>query len=482
MQINEYLDWLLGDGFVLDEGLVVGPYPSPGFFLQLLDSDKEKSGYPRSKLTILADDGWDQEPLEVIVGEYRKRKGSGFPIIIHRVASENRIGLVHAKLYFFKLCNSADTYSRRILLIGSANASSQGFGVHAETYISVDLADIDTKQRREVVEYLRSLENGNDVPEIWFSVGKKKDSWVMLPAIQIVPKREQSGFDAWLRRGHLCHKYQRDPNFGKLALPLKHPLPKEEMEARIIRSTKLRSESSSQSFSSPYAATWYGDNSSGSNDDVVPGWRERYFLETYYGYWVSADCFTMKHLEFTESRALDRSKMLEEIHDATDNQQAAWLDEFRETIGALEKAIAPGPGGKNPNRRDLLKKYVELKGDHIDVDHYCALAKNKLERDWKLTNDAVFWKRFRCGYEFPPLPPLGDYYEEFALDFCQTLLTKVSKKRRSKNRLARILQDHYSGKGSALPEEPADLLKDLRGDWGSLRIMIVSYWKDTTEE
>lgn len=470
MQIKDYLHWLLGDGFILDEALVVGPYPSPGFFEQLRDSDtNSKYGYPRSRLTVLADDGWDQGSLDKISEIYKKRKGNKADVVIRRVTPKTPQGLVHAKLYLFKLSSLAGTYSRRILLVGSANASYQGFGVHAETYVSVDLADIDGTQKRDVAEYLQALEKGQDVASIRFPVGSKKDSWVWLPAINSVSGHNQSGFDAWLRRGRLCHKYQRDQSFGQLTLRLKRVLPKSELE-KELNNLGFGTVSDSQAFSRPYVIY-------SSESEVEPRvvWRKRYFVETYFGYWVSAECYDSKKGEFTESRTDERGKALSIITKATHHEWSEWLNEFEEAIKNMANDLA------RPTDSDddfMLGDFFEVDGDdHVNVAAYRCKAEKKLGYDQSHTNDPIFAERFKSGYSFPRMPQLGEDFEDFALDFCQSLLARIHSRSVS-NRLAKMLRDQFQ---DDIPQCAEDLLSRLRSEWESLGANVVGYYKDASE-
>ncbi|WP_295387708.1 hypothetical protein [uncultured Thiodictyon sp.] len=228
MNLETYLELLHRNRYEIDDVLVIGPYLTKNFFDRLI----ELSGHPR-ELTLLADDGWHQAQLDGIEQLYENRRPAGnrcqFRII--RVAAPNPSGLVHAKIIFFKLTNQTRTYTKQMLLLGSANASEQGFGVHAETFIHIDLADIKSSERPRLSKYISDLKIGRSVDEIWLTL--QRASWIYLPEIKVVNAGIRSGFDAWLRRGHLCHKYQPDSVFGRLRLSLRKPIPPARFEANL---------------------------------------------------------------------------------------------------------------------------------------------------------------------------------------------------------------------------------------------------------
>ena len=205
MKIIDYLCLILGDTYFLDDVLILGPYPSPAFIKTFLGD-----GYPKRtptsgpKLTLIIDDGWDRQQVEEI--ECAIPNGRGIrqpPYTIHRVSATNPRGLVHAKLYFFEASNKEKTYTKRFLLLGSANASPMGFGEHAETYINIDFADI--AERSQLYKYIKSLKSGSEPISEPCEFRLGRNTWVQLPAVNFIDDLE-SGFDAWLRRGRLCHK------------------------------------------------------------------------------------------------------------------------------------------------------------------------------------------------------------------------------------------------------------------------------------
>ena len=465
MELNEYFSDLLGKNFFVEEALVVGPYPSAKFFKSWQDSGTGNSvGFPRSKLTVVADDGWDRSQLDKIENLFLRVGGKNRrTVAIRRVAASNSQGLVHAKIYFFTLKNHEENYTKRILLVGSANASKYGFGVHSETFVSVDLADIDVEQRKLLISYLENLENGDDVESTWFTLGR--NSWVMLPEIRAVSDPLQSGFDSWLRRGRLCYKYRGEQSFGKLTLQLKKPLPKSALEIGLGQ-FGFGADQDAQTFSREYVTAPID-----LEEKVQVPWRGKYFVETYLGFWTSSECYGEMSQTFTASRADERRHAIDEIAQASKLIQEGWLEEYEASLKNAVDSIAVRAGG--PGSLAVADFFV-LRNGTVDVNAYRSRAGKKLDLDQVRAHDDGFAERFISQYAFHRVPQLGDDFESFALDFCQTL---IASRTQSKvvNRLAQILRVMEP---TQLADSPEELLKILREEWSSLGQDLINYFRD----
>ena len=278
MNITKYLCTILDNKYFLDEVLILGPYPTAKFIKKFFgDYYPKRTPTTGPEITLIIDDGWDQQRIEEIEESIPNGPGIRQPhTTIHRVAANNLRGLVHAKLYYFQASNRDKNYTKRFLLVGSANASEMGFGVHAETYINIDLADIAREERTAIGQYIKSLKAKESIAEpCKFSLGR--NTWVQLPAVNFVEDQE-SGFDAWLRRGRLCHKYQSDQNFGKIKLHLKKPLPTSIFE-QVLKSSRFGQEQNSSVLSRSYINEIVDDD-----NDSDPLWRSKFFVDTYYGH------------------------------------------------------------------------------------------------------------------------------------------------------------------------------------------------------
>ncbi len=480
MTLEDFFSYTLKDKFYVDQAVIVGPYPTRGFFQKLQDLSKnDLSGANFTKLTILADDGWAQSQLDDIEKIYKAPAGKRTKLEVFRVSAPHQSGLVHAKMYLFFLKNNAGTYSKRILLIGSANASNQGFGVHAETFVCVDIADInDVEEKKAVVAYFDNLAGHIDVKHVDFYL--QRNSWIRLPSINASQgKVKASSFDNWLRRGRLCHKYQVDQTFGRLMLHLKMPLPKSLLESSINR--YFGAPQDTQGFSRNYVEMESNNADVDSDQSRIP-WRKKYFVETYYGYWTSGECFDEMACEFVSSRAPEREQIIAKIGNADDQLQAKWVGEYASALKNVASTILEQ---QKIDKNISLEKFLQGKNGEVDIEYYRLVAQKKLRYDQLRARDITFTDRFISGYTFPTVPQIGDNFEAFALDFCQTLITKLQARKRS-NLLGMAVRDaigdsefysllhgvDQSEEGSAV----ARLLEYLRNNWNEIDDVISNFY------
>lgn len=249
---------------------------------------------------------------------------------------------------------------------------------------------------------------------------------------------------------------------------MKRALPKSGLE-KELNSFGFGADLDSHTFSRPYVSY---SNESEIDQRVV--WRKHYFVETYYGYWVSAECYDSKREEFTEPRVDERNKAVSLITNASDIKWSEWLDEFQRAIESMADELARRPIA-DPELN--LGDFFEVDGERINVADYKNKAKKKLEYDQSRTKDPVFVERFKSGYSFPRMPQLGEDFEDFALDFCQSLLAKI-RSRSVSNRLAKMLRDQFQ---DDIPPCAENLLTRLRSEWESLGASVVGYYKDASE-
>lgn len=461
MNVNDLLREIMGSNFYLDEVLVVGPYPTAEFIKEILNHNFQKrTPTTGPELTILIDDGWNQKYIEQIQDEIPSGHGVRQPRpVIGRIAAVDPRGLVHAKIYFFRLGNFDKTYTKRYLLVGSANASKSGFGVHAETFINIDFADLDLHNRELVENYLQALKRRElSIAGLKFSFGNK--SWINLPPLKTVTANE-SGFDAWLRRGIICHKYQSDPSFGRLNIRLLKSLPKTTIET-AINEGGLGVERDKTGVSSRYVE--FNDDDT-ENDSAL--WRSKYFIETDYGYWVSGECFSSLGKNFCAPNSEERKKGLNAIKVASITTQKMWATNFIVKITNVYTSLLK----TDPKNEFAIDEYFEIKNGDIDVLSYTRKAELKLEDDRGRAKDDGFADRFTSGYAFHRLPDLGDDFEEFARCFCESLLIKMAG-RSVKNKLVVEVRKSL---GHSIPDTPTALLYILRSEWASLRSVLVDY-------
>lgn len=471
MELDKYLNGLLGDHYVINEALVMGPYITSRFIQQLRDHlGNGANTLPKNRLTIIADDGWNQEELLKIESLYEKTGRHRREIVIHRAAPERGAGLVHIKLYFFTLKNRTRTYTKRILLLGSANASTQGFGEHAESFMSIDLAAVPADERDELENYLLSLRHGLSHEPCTFSMGRGTQVW--LPAVRFVGAERISGFDAWLRSGRLCHKYMPDTSFGKLRLRLKKPLPPRGFEGDF-EEQGFGSERETRVLLRNYVE----DSIAFDEDESRQVWRKKYFIETYYGYWTSNECFRDKGDEFIVSQAERRRHMIDEITHASSADHLQWSQDFLDAITEVAKRIQER---ENQARGITVSELLHMRNGAIDTEHYASAARDKLRLDQALAGDKNFSSRYISGYYFPKVPQMGDDHADFAEEWCASVMSKLGRStwpNRLVKTIGTALEDDWEE-----PETAQELLGWLRSNWEDLEINFTTYHRGQITE
>ena len=452
MKFTDYANnWIhVGSGFRLSRATIVGPYPTHEFMEQVLSLGPDE-------VVLAVDDGWPQERIEAIQQTLAGRAR----FVLRRVAPPGGGGLVHAKLYCFEWVNGPNNRRRHTLLAGSANASVQGFGGHAESFVHVDLADIDIRNKKAALQYFTDLASGHDTAHTWFYIHDK--SWLSLPPLRIVHTPWPNGFDAWIRRGRLCHSYQPDPTFGRLVLRLKEPMPQGLLGANL-GNAGFSQTGEMQAFTRPYVRY-----TSGEPDAAIErqNWRQRYFTETVYGYWTSAECFSALEDSFVAPQADGRRRALDAIREPGPEHYSRWVGEFTDSIHNVSRTLT----GKQRETYFHLQRSGEL-----DEDRYRQLADSKLARDREKSKDDYFCRRFTSGFAFPPVPALGDEFDDFLVELCANLLAKLQA-RQVRNKLATALRHHGIADRGTTPEE---LLDQLRYRWDQLKPELTNFHAEKT--
>ncbi len=439
----------VGPGFRLHRATIIGPYPTADFIKEVLDWQPEE-------VILAVDDGWPQERIDHIRQVFAGHKAK---LILWRVAPAVGDGLVHAKLYCLEWVNAANNRRRHMLLAGSANASSQGFGTHAEAFVHLDLADLEPTDKKQVLHYFGEVALGHDVDATKFCIRNK--SWLSIPALRVVRKQWPNGFDAWIRRGRLCHSYQPDPTFGRLVLRLKEPMPQGLLGTNLGNSG-FSVAAETQAFTRPYVSYTSNVGEEGSDRQ---NWRQRYFTETIYGYWTSAECFKRFEEEFVAPHAEGRELALDAIRDPEQTTRLGWMDDFMRSIGKVFEPLTS-------EQRETYFHVVS--NGKLDAKKYRQQAEAKLHRDWAKARDEYFCKRFTSGFAFPPVPALGSEFEDFALDLSANLLAKLQS-RRVNNKLAATLRKHHIAEPDMTPEE---LLALLRAQWDDIGARLVRFFAE----
>lgn len=299
MTVQRYLNWenTTSDDYEVESMVIVGPYPSKHFFV----GPGSLSGCRRAQsvqVTLVADDGWPLQKIKDIEKAFCKPgKKRGLNV----VRASDSSNLVHVKAYYIVWKRIGSNTRKRTLLLGSANASRQGFGGHCESFISLDLAAIkDPTDRRCVRDYFEDIQKYAagasweplQVGPIWFWIGKGTSAWASMPAMTVKGLGNEpsaSTFTGWLRRGVLCHKFQPDSNFGKIKVTLRRPLPQGELQP-LLEDSGFTTEGDQNSIVTPYLAlaTESGKTvASKGAESRPPAWLRALFIETRLGFWTS---------------------------------------------------------------------------------------------------------------------------------------------------------------------------------------------------
>src|SRR5262249_47020720 len=155
-------------------------------------------------------------------------------------------------------------------------------------------------------------------------------------------------FEGWIQSGRLCHKYEPDQTFARLALNLKKPLPRDSVRDVFARAG-LGEETKSQTFRYSYVGDQLGDDK--TDNAQAPPWRSQYFLESWLGFWTSCECYRKCGNLFVAQNVDQRDAILETIRGAEKKQHKKWIDEF---IGRLRQVL-DGLKGKGLTPKHYLE-------------------------------------------------------------------------------------------------------------------------------
>lgn len=446
--------------FKLARVTIVGPYPTKNFFKDQLSKIKPEA------VTLYVDDGWPEEQVSAI--DFYVRRYAKFDYKCHRVSYGNgnetvTKGLVHAKIYLFEWVNEGNKHRRQCLVIGSNNASQAGFGRNAEALVAIDLSGATGSDcQQKVLGYFDNLDCNSTCDQM--KVEFKKGPVVLLPALRITKEKKISGFDAWLRRGRLCHKYAQDASFGRLPIRLKRPFPVADVES-IFASYQFGKVGDSTVLARPYVD--YTESVELSENTVSKKWKGQFFIETDYGFWTSSECFEELSGIFVDSASESRRIALEWIASAGDAERQLWVDEY---ISALNGILSQLRAQDEP-----AETYLQMNEDWLDETYYRKLAVDKLMVDKNRSCDDDFRNRFISGFSFPSVPHIEDGFDSFAENFCITILLKALQKRPI-SKLAMAVRDALGSEiGGVLTG--CDLLAELRNRWPDIAPQLMGFYQ-----
>lgn len=455
MTLSDYFERITKDGYFVDEALVLGPYISSHFFSEGIFAQrtkkKAKAQFPKSRLTIIADQSWDDAQLNSIEAVY---SGARCKHVLFRAAPRTGAGLVHVKLYWFSLKRADGRYTKQHLLLGSANASKQGFGTNAESYIGLDVGQLtDQEVRASLRKYLSDLQKGKSIGEA-LELELGGGVWVSLPALKIRKGVDVDSFDAWLLRGRLCHQFQHDGTFGVVVLNLQKTLPRQDW-VQALQDAGFGERSGTSTLA------WHFAEFAEDRQDVRPKWKSQYFLETYYGHWASAECFRDKRGFFSNPRKDERKNLLDRIAGLGDSEMEENAERF---LKVIEKAIER-LGERGLGSTEIQSIFKHSRGV-LDEDYYRARAIKKMGADRALAKNEDFRQRYMSGHIFPRVPQLLDEFDDFALSWCASALLHINRTSTTGKLPKAIREAVGNGSKSRMQDwTDEDLLDWLRNAW-----------------
>ncbi|MFZ4737865.1 MAG: hypothetical protein ACOYM9_18055 [Bradymonadia bacterium] len=464
----------------LSVAVIVGPYVARDFVTSFQDA------YQPERLFLVVDDGWPVLELHDLPG-----------VTIVRVAPSNRAGLFHAKMYYARWIESRrqgemptrgkgkpppPLIDLERLAWGSANASMSAFERHAETLAVCELDLLEDRESQRVRQYFDSIIEQDTTNEVTVRLGN--NTTLYLPEVRRVDSDSFYSFDGWLRSGRLCHKFERDQQFGKFRIKLAKPLEQSVVD-KVFASGGWARESQRDSFSWPYVRI----KKNGSPERER--WRARYFVETPYGYWTSAACFRDLGERFVSQDADQVSNLIEEVANSVRNsaQKTKWLRQFGAGIERLEKRVR-----KVDSRTEKYFHFQKVIGKAraksgpaqpiLDLKRYMKHAEAKLEADVRKANLEAFQRRMAKGFVFYRVPNLAGDMGDFAVQFCESVL-KAMQGQRTPNRIAYAIQSFLRKTGNDAGElsTGVELLELLRDEnvWRDIAGLLSSFHEDDQE-
>lgn len=386
---------------VLNKIIILGPYPSNNFIKKII------SIYNPKNIVLIVDNSATQSVIDI-----KNSISQNIKITVRYVTSQNSGGLVHSKIYLLKWKKRNNKF-KNILFLGSANASINGFFVNSETLQSIPISSLEESSKKRLKKYLSSLCNGENVNSEILRLNSESNIW--LPTI-LTADENNIGFDGWVRKGILCHKFDKESTFGKLNIHLKKPLPKTVHESAFAEHgfpKKTKKEILSRNY--------VKINSDGSSSI----WKGLYFTETWFGHWASYECYrdalndnifdtNNNIVKFILTDSKVREDAIEEILNAKSKKITKWKNECIAELSKVYKDLII--------KKKKPKLYFELKNNKIDKSSYFTKMHKKIKRDQSKAKINSFKERYISGYEFHKLPSLGEADKEFMIGLCDSLL------------------------------------------------------------
>jgi hypothetical protein len=409
--------WTVGPSHpVLEELVVVGPYPSAEFFRRFFRHFKP------ARITLVFDGCCDTETVNSVLTIPEIRRSA-------QIRFGWCSGILHAKVYYVRWSDRTRANSLCKLIWGSLNASQNGFDRNAETLAHVTLAP------SVLARYLAAFQHDSGMVEKT-ELRIANSVTLVLPGFQFTSDRvppEQVTFESWVQSGVLCYSYQRDSSFMRFRLKLKQALPADFVSRQISDVGLGGSRRNQQVKIIPYLP---------EDDDTAevgtPRWRGTYFVETGRGFWTSAECYQSKRELFKAAGADQRAAAIAKLKSPNLHE---WYSAISQKLFTVTRRLVdagrdpamyfwmgpPRPGPTGPI-------------SYIDGARYFDELAKQVERDRQRAENAAFAERFIAGCEFLPVPDFRQSESErFLTNLCQRVVDELNSGKRERKLLIQAI-------------------------------------------
>lgn len=374
------------NGYKTVLALVIAPYFDPMFARRLVEKLSPE------RIRFIVDEGANPKDVEKLM------EACGGPRVT-KIALGTAPGIFHMKVFYFVFEKAVGKkQQKRRLIFGSANATEAAFcgNFNAELIADVDLfKDSDSKLLAYLDKLVDAVEAEDWVPITAEKVlGLKKPPTLYLPSFEILPVDTPPGFDLWLQSGLLAAKYRNDQQFLHVLIPLKKALPKDQVEKVFAEKGLITLGARDLVRYSYLKQPIIAD----SEYDHIPKWKARYCVWTYFGDWISDDCYGEHRRTLHAKSSPDRKAKVKELLKYTEDEEGkterrqAFLDTLGESWrGLMEKGLKPFD-------------FLDGNTNGINAEAFSRRFDKKIEADLCLAQNKDFRNRYVKGYEFPKLP------------------------------------------------------------------------------
>lgn len=375
--------------------------------------------------------------------------------------------LMHAKLY---LCTwSVPSRSRPIftLNLGSANASQGGFDPkrNAEAMAAIRVYP---GKHRALFRYFEPV-LGRRPGRVEGATVQVDNLGIVLPTFDLRDAKSPPGFDSWLQRGVLCHRFQPDPSFLSFQVRLRKPLPVEEDIQAALQAANLLDDGGIKSLRQRYVQIERAPREESSQAT----WRNTFFVETSFGHWTSEECYSRGRETF-RPRGTDRRKAaLARVASATEGEQEKWIRRFLDSLSRAE-------AGLQARGLDPGEWFGDKHTAGLDYRTEEARCRERVESDNRKARDDDFRDRWATGYDFPRVPQFrldAKAWSDFTRSFATSVVLNAQKGRIG-NLFTRVCRD-FDG-FIERQDEPEEVLKWWRfeGPWEE----VLDSWREKVGE